>query len=74
MNKFVQYNDTIYEIRPNREFDVFAALDPFELSKCLWTDDFPIGDPDSWEKLIENGLAEVIDIEQFIEKNFEKLI
>ena len=74
MNKFVQYNDTIYEIRPNREWRWIATMDPFELSKCLWTEDVPIGHQDSWEKLIENGLAEVIDIEQFIEKNFEKLI
>jgi hypothetical protein len=74
MNKFVQLNNNLYEIRSDRIYRWFARLEPFEALNGFWTKDSPIDNAGSWEKLIESGRAEVINIEQFIEMNFENLL
>ena len=39
-----------------------------------WLNDVPIDDEDSWENEIEHGRSIVINIEEFIEKNFEHML
>tara|TARA_R110000765_G_C18491022_1_gene554003 strand:- start:228 stop:452 length:225 start_codon:yes stop_codon:yes gene_type:complete len=74
MNKFVQLDGYLYEIRPDRFYRCIAKTDPFKTMKLCWFIDDPIDDVDSWESMIKDEYAEVINIEEFIEMNFEKLI
>jgi hypothetical protein len=74
MNKFAEFNNTIYEIRPDRQWRWFAALKPIDLYHGEWCEDDPIGHQDSWESMIEDGLAKFIDLEKWMEENFENLL
>jgi hypothetical protein len=75
MNKFVECNNHIAEIRPDRMWRCIAKTDPFELLKNQqWKEDVPIDTRGSFESLIKSRYAEVINIEQLIEMNFEYFV
>ena len=74
MNKYVQYYQNIIEIRPDRTWRAFAILEPFKLLNQSWSDDVPFIDEGSWESDIKRGVAKIINIEQLVEENFEKLL
>jgi hypothetical protein len=74
MNKFVTCKRFIAEIRPNREWRWFASIEPVKMIQGNWLNDVPIDDEDSWENEIEHGRSIVINIEEFIEKNFEHML
>ena len=74
MNKFIECNNHIAEIRPDRMYRWFARIDPFELYNSAWREDDLIDDKFSWENEVKNGLVKVINIEQFIEMNFEHFV
>jgi hypothetical protein len=76
MNKFVRYYSSIYEIRSDRTYRCIAYSDSItlDLYQGEWTEDEPIDDEYSWESIIKGGAVKVIDLKEWMEKNFEKLL
>jgi hypothetical protein len=74
MNKFVEYIDAIYEIRPDLKWRWITSLYPINVSPEDWREDDPTYYEEGWKDLIENGTAKVIDIEKWMEENFEHML
>jgi hypothetical protein len=73
MNKFVRYYSFIAEIRPDRKWRWIAKLDPFRTYQSGWTKDGE-GEANCWDYYIQTGEAKVINIDQWVEENFENLL
>ena len=72
VNKFVAHENDLYEIRSDRKWRLVFRHNI--IKNNLWQEDEPIDDEYSWESIIKGGAVKVIDLKEWMEKNFEKLL
>jgi hypothetical protein len=76
MNKFICHNDELYEVRPDMSSrSMLSYRDGIRyFNNTDWIRNTDWTDGHIWEYLIERGEAKFVELEEFIEENFEKLL